>query len=408
MNGSVEGRGSSARERRKETRRTRARWVCLGAVLMIAAGSALLAKVEGQDRNFAGSVQGSYLYVHDGKNEHARQRSLDGFVTEMSVKVAVDFSDHISTNVKVCFGCHGFELGMAYVDLTVSDALRFRVGRFSPSFGEFQLRHDPANHRTVSKPLPYDMGRMVRLREWNLGVLPSPYVDNGIEVAGTHWFGTMLQVDYAAYAVGGLRGDNDALDVDFIQQRSGAFYYLDNNSRPAFGGRLSATVDLSDHDLTYTFGTSGMMGWYDPNHELSYVLGGVDLYARIKRVEVRAEYLLRRTEMSLGPDPASRFKYGPGTNGKYDRYALKDGFYVEAIVPVAPRFELVGRFDGLRRFGNVVATSAMRKESAVLRYTFGGDVSVGYGVRIKLYGEYYDFSDFDDEIAATVAVVSVL
>jgi len=44
----------------------------------------------------------------------------------------------------------------------------------------------------------------------------------------------------------------------------------------------------------------------------------------------------------------------------------------------------------------------------VLRYTFGGDVSLGYGVRIKAFAEYYDFSDFKDDIAATVAVVSVL
>jgi hypothetical protein len=391
-----------------KTARTRSTlWSCLAAVMTIATTAALLTPAAGQDRNFAGSVQASYLYVHD-RDFKARERSLDGFITEMSVKVAVDFSDHISTNVKVCFGCHGFEVGMAYIDLTIVDELRFRVGRFSPSFGDFQLRHDPANHRTVDKPLPYDMGRMVRLREWGLGVLPAPYVDNGVEVAGTHWFGTSFQFDYAAYAIGGLRGNNDGLDVDWIQQRSGALYYLDNNSRPAFGGRISATLDLADSDFTYTMGASGMAGWYDPNHELFYALGGVDFYARIKRFELRGEYLLRRTEMSLSDNPASRFKYGPRSNGSFDRYSLKDGFYVEAIVPVAPRFELVGRWDGLRRFGNVSTTSPLRKESAVLRYTVGGDVSVGYGVRIKLFGEFYDFSDFDDEFAATLAVVSVL
>lgn len=382
------------------------RLLCLGAVFAVAVLAALLPAAEGQDRNIAGSVQASYLYVHD--SDMARDRAFDGFITEMSVKLAVDFSDHISTNVKVCFSCHGFELAMAYVDLTVVDQLRFRVGRFNPSFGEFQLRHDPANHRTVDKPLPYDMGRMVRLREWNLGILPAPYVDNGIEVGGTHWVGTKLQLDYAAYAIGGLRGNADGVDVDWIQQRSGAFYYLDNNSRPSYGGRVSATLDLADQELLFTLGASGMAGTYDPNNELSYQLGGVDFYARFKRVELRAEYLLRRTEMYLGDDPGSRFKYGPGSDGKYDRYNVKDGFYVEAIVPVLPRFELIGRFDGLRRFGNVPVNSALRKESAVLRYTFGGDVSLGYGVRIKLSGEYYDFSDFDDEIAGTVAVVSVL
>jgi hypothetical protein len=380
----------------------------LAALALVALLAVVSPFAEGQDRNIAGSVQGSYMYLHDRAGQTARDRSLDGFITEMSLKIAVDFSDHISTNVKICFGCHGFEVGMAYVDLTIVDEARFRIGRFSPSFGDFQLRHDPANHRTVDKPLPYDMGRMARLREWNMGIVPAPYVDNGIEFGGTHWFGTQLQVDYAVYTVGGFRGDNDGQDIDWIQQRSGGAYYLDNNSRPAGGGRLSATLDLADADMTYTLGASGMYGTYDPNNELSYALGGVDAYARIKRVELRAEYLMRRTEFSLGDDPGARFKYGPGKNGKYDNYFLKDGFYVEAVVPVSQRIELVGRWDGLRRFGNVPVTSALRKESAVLRYTVGGAVSLGYGVRIKVFGEYYDFSDFKDEIAATVAVVSVL
>ncbi|MET0284126.1 MAG: hypothetical protein ABW352_06640 [Polyangiales bacterium] len=385
-----------------------ARFWALASLALVTLLAVVSPFAEGQDRNIAGSVQGSYMYLHDRDGQTARDRSLDGFITEMSLKIAVDFSDHISTNVKICFGCHGFEVGMAYVDLTIVDEARFRIGRFSPSFGDFQLRHDPANHRTVDKPLPYDMGRMARLREWNMGIVPAPYVDNGIEFGGTHWFGTQLQVDYAVYTVGGFRGDNDGQDIDWIQQRSGGAYYLDNNSRPAGGGRLSATLDLADADMTYTIGASGMYGTYDPNNTLSYALGGVDVYARINRVELRAEYLMRRTEFNLGDDPGARFKYGPGKNGKYDNFFLKDGFYVEAVVPVSQRIELVGRWDGLRRFGNVPVTSALRKESAVLRYTAGGAVSLGYGVRIKVFGEYYDFSDFKDEIAATVAVVSVL
>jgi hypothetical protein len=296
---------------------------------------------------------------------------------------------------------------MAYIDLSVSDELRFRVGRFTPAFGEFSLRHDPANHRTVDKPLPYDMGRMVRLREWNMGVLPSPYVDNGIEISGTHWFGLALQVDYAAYAVGGLRGDNEGLDVDFTQSRGSSFYVIDNNSRPTTGGRLAATLDVGT-EVSLTLGASGMYGFYDPDHKLVYMLGGVDFYARMGSFQLRGEYLVRRTEMSLGEDPETRFKYGPRKDGNFDRYAVKDGFYLEGLIPVLPRLELVARFDGLRRLGNVAVTSPLRKTSAVLRYTFGADVTIGHGVRLKLAGEYYDFSDFGNEIAATLGVVAVL
>src|SRR5688572_27408069 len=111
---------------------------------------------------------------------------------------------------------------MAFFDLRVADELNFRVGRFTPSFGEFPLRHDPANHRTSDKPLVYDMGRMLRLREWGMSVLPAPYVDHGLEINGTHWFGDDVQLDYAVYGVAGLKGPTDATDVDYIQSRSGA------------------------------------------------------------------------------------------------------------------------------------------------------------------------------------------
>jgi hypothetical protein len=376
----------------------------LVALVMVCA----LPQARGQERNFAGSVQGAYLYAKDMDGEPARQRALDGFTTEVSAKLAVDFGEHVSTAMKMCFGCHGFEVGMAFVDLTVVDELRFRVGRFSPSFGEFVIRHDPANHRTVDKPLPYDMGRMLRGSAWNYGVLPQPYVDNGVEMSGMHWFGYTFQLDYAAYVVGGLRGDNDGLDLDFIQMRSAAMYYVDNNSRPAGGGRISGTLDLPDHEFSFTVGASGMYGKYDPDHQLSYMIAGLDVYTRIQKLELRSEYLLRRTEMSLGDDPGARFKYGPDSNGKYDRYFLKDGFYVEALYPIVDGVEIVGRFDGLRRIGNVAVTSPLREKSMIFRYTLGTDITIGSGVRLKLGAEYYDFSDFTDEIAGTIGVVAVL
>ena len=46
-------------------------------------------------------------------------------------------------------------------------------------------------------------------RELNLGILPAPYVDQGIELNGTHWFGSYVQLDYAAHMVGGLRAGQE-------------------------------------------------------------------------------------------------------------------------------------------------------------------------------------------------------
>lgn len=380
------------------------------ASLLVAAGCALAALLgvvwprdaRSQEHNFAGSLQANYLYVPT--QNRGRDLSLDGMSTELSLKVAVDFTDNISANVKFCYSCHGVELGMAFVDVRMFDELNIRVGRFNPGFGDFGLRHDPANHRTSDKPLPYDMGRMLRLTEYNLGVLPSPYVDHGIEVNGTHWFGDTVQFDYAVHAVGGLRAGPNDQDVDFVLMRSS--YYIDNNSEPAIGGRLSLTLNLTD-DVFLSVGGSGMWGHLDPKRQHEYWIVGADLYLRIATFDLHAEYLARRTEFDVGENPDETFRFGPGQDGKYSNFHIKDGFYVEGNLPVSARLELVARFDGLRRLGNLTLNSPLRsKNSMVLRYTAGFNVILEGSVRLKFSGEYYDFNDFKDEVAVNAGVAA--
>jgi hypothetical protein len=350
-------------------------------------------------RNFAGSVQLDYMSVPT--EDIGRDTSLDGATVELSLKLTMDYGDHASSSVKVCVACHGLEVGMAFFDLRVADELNFRVGRFTPAFGEFPLRHDPANHRTSDKPLPYDMGRMLRFAAWNMSVLPAPWVDNGLEVNGTHFFGESVQVDYAAYAVGGPRASVDAVDFDYRQSRTSESYYIDNNSRPSFGAHLAWSV-IAD-DVMVMVGGSAMTGTYDPDNELDFFLGGVQAVARIRNVFLRAEYLARRTEMSLGPDPAMRFRYGPAMDGAFDPYFLKEGFYTELEAPVG-KFDLVARWDGLRRRGNVVRTSELRSDTGLLRYTLGATYQVRPALRLKLSAERYDFSDFEDETVVHVGI----
>jgi hypothetical protein len=349
-------------------------------------------------RNFAGSIQYDYLAIPTERT--GRNVALDGGTVEVSLKLAVDLTDHVSANVKMCFACHGPEVGMAYFDVRASDAFNVRVGRFTPAFGSFPLRHDPANHRTSDKPLPYDMGRMVRYTEWNEGILPAPWVDNGVELDGTVFFAAG-QLDYAAYAIGGPRGTADGNDFNYALSRS--TYYVDNNSQPSGGGRIALTLRATE-STTLALGTSAMAGTYDPAARLAFWMVGADVVLEISRVFVRAEYLARRTQIALGDDPAARFKYGPGADGRWDDHVLKDGFYVETEIPIG-RVDLIARWDGLRRWGNVTTTSPLRSKSEVLRYTLGCAVRVVAGVRIKASIEAYDFSDFQDEIAAHVGLV---
>jgi hypothetical protein len=297
-------------------------------------------------------------------------------------------------------------MAMAFFDLRVADELSFRVGRFTPQFGAFPVRNDVANHRTSDKPLPYDMGRMLRSSDFNMGILPTPWVDNGLELSGAHFFSEGVQLDYAIAAFGGPRAANDAADFDFKQSRSGEAYYVDNNSRPSVSGRIA--LNIVNGATTVTAGVSGMGGTYDPANKLKYEIGGADLQIEISRVFLRAEYLIRRTQMSLGTDPAARFKYGPGKNGKYDPYFLKSGWYAELEAPITDRIDLIGRWDGLRRQGNVLRTSDLRSDSALLRYTLATSIRIKGSTRVKLSGEIYDFSDFSDEVAIHLALAGAL
>ena len=373
----------------------------MGACLL---GVLAVGTSHGGERNFAGSAQLDYLSVPT--HADARDIVFDGFTTELSLKLAVDVTEHVAANVKTCYGCHGFEMGQAFMDLRVADELVVRVGRFTPAFGDFPVRHDPANHRTSDKPLPYDMGRMLRLREFGMSVLPAPYVDNGLELRGTLTLGEAAELDYAAYVIGGLRGGADATDVDFIQSRSGALYYVDNNSRPSAGGRLALALRLGDEG-SVKLGASGLYGSYDPDRELDYLVVGSDLVLRWASWTLRAEYLLRRTEMALGSDPATRFRYGPGPGGDYDDWFIKDGFYVETDFAASDSLELVARWDGMRRLGNVPVGSPLRSRSAMLRYTLGANWRLPRSMRVKLSGEAYDFSDFEDEVALHLGMVAV-
>src|SRR4051812_32981080 len=199
---------------------------------------------------------------------------------ELSLKMSIDFTSNASASVKVCFACHGFEAAAAFVDLRAADELTVRIGRLTPEFGSFPQRGDPANHRTNDKPLPYDMGRMLHNTEWNEGILPAPWVDNGVELLGTR-FVAGGRVDYAAYILSGPKAAALATDFDFIASRDPDHYYIDNNSQPVVGARLSGTADLDSEGHGITFGASVMTGHYDPDRSLAFVIAGADLVASL-------------------------------------------------------------------------------------------------------------------------------
>ena len=53
---------------------------------------------------------------------------------------------------------------------------------------------------------------------------------------------------------------------------------------------------------------------------------------------------------------------------------------------------------------NVQRTSDLRSESALLRYTAGLSVTLRESLRLKVSGELYDFSDYQDEIVGHLGI----
>jgi hypothetical protein len=232
------------------------------------------------------------------------------------------------------------------------------------------------------------MGRMLRLRDWNMGVLPSPFPDNGVELSGTHWFGERAQLDYAAYAVSGFKGDYSGTDLDFLQSRSGSYYYVDNNDVPSFGGRVALTIKLGERsDLT--LGASGMGGTFDPNRELWYAIFGADASLRLGRTTLRAEWLARR--QTFDPDGVPLRYVITDDNA----FFVKQGAYLELEQPLDSRVDLLLRADGMLRVGDVPITSPLDKESAVGRLTVGVAVLVERHFRVKASTELWEFTDPD-------------
>ena len=120
---------------------------------------------------------------------------------------------------------------------------------------------------------------------------------------------------------------------------------------------------------------------------------------------LRAEYLVRRTQMALGEDPLERFRYGPGPDGIFDDYFLKHGFYAELEAAGRPTSSWSARCDGLRRKGNVVGhqPAALRERPAPL-HRRAPPTACPAALRLKASGEVYDFSDFEDEIAVHLGI----
>ena len=335
--------------------------------------------------SFAGSAYVDYWWAN---SPSATKASMMGITPEAAVKMEVDVNESLSFSARACFSCHGVEIDRAHVDWTPTPAFNVQAGRIGVPFGEMSVRYDPTSHRSVSKPLIYYMGRMGYYGKsgFNLGVVPQPYVETGVVVYGQVWPSDTVQLWYAGYAVGGMRGDND---FDYIAMRTSL--YLDNNNEPAGGGRLMLTVSSPQPDSVFkdfSLGASGMYGHYDPLRKRAYTALGLDASLRLGPVTVRGEAAFIRIE--IDPDPTLyRFEL-------IDTYVDKGGFFVELEHPIGPRVISLYRFDLLARKGMPLPGSDPRlsADSRIYRGTLALQFLLSSTMYVKASYEYTAMNDF--------------
>ena len=225
------------------------------------------------------------------------------------------------------------------------------------------------------------MGRILRVKQWNLGVLPSPFPDTGIEINGTKWLSQAVQIDYAAYAVSGFKGAPQGLDLQFRDSRTP--FYVDNNARPTGGARVALTAKLGE-TADLTVGGSGMFGPWDPENKLTYAIFDGDVTLRLEKTTFRAEYLARRQQFSTVDPGQLKFAVAESSD-----YFMKHGAYAEIEQALSQDLDLIARFDLLHRSGNVAKDSELSEKTTMMRYTLGTAYVLERGLRLKPSTELY-------------------
>jgi len=339
---------------------------------LVAVLSVVAAPAAAFDAIFSGSAAVDYRLVSGNTAlQNPSPLGINGLTFEVAQKIVAEVGHGVSFSIKACGGCHGIEIDQGYGELRLKPFFNVRAGRLNVAFGEFSMRHDPANFSTPSKPLPYAMGDMLQYGRdgFNLGIVPAPWVENGVEIFGSLPVGP-LSLDYAVYVVRGLVGDND---IDFARSRN----YLDPNKTPGFGARVVLTGD------DWAVGGSFSAGTYDPRDLLWYAMAGVELYLRFGPVVIRGEALGRRTDL----DPTASYSYQVR-----DTWFLKAGWYGQVDWSPTDWLTVILRSDGLHRWGLPLPGSALEPSAGVLRQTVAVLARIHENFAVKLDYELWTFS----------------
>jgi hypothetical protein len=307
----------------------------------------------------------------------------EGIIGEFSMSARVTHRDSgLGLGVRACWGCHGIELEQAYLEWKPLPVFALKAGRMRVAAGSYNARHDFNTRRTISKPLTRTMGNMVRQDEFNLGVLPAPYVDNGLSFE----FGLETPVlgwTLEGMVMAGLKGPAAANDIDFVQSRQ----FADVNNEPALGARMGFELPMVSLNFSYLWGN------YDPEGRRSYNIVSADARLRLGAVTIDGEFAWRETEFS-----------NAGSAGG-EAHFQKFGWVVVVDWQVFGGLSLTGAVDALyvtniflSDFGPTPnpAVAITDDKNRILRMLGGVSYTTIGGLLFRVNAEFWEFSDFND------------
>ena len=332
----------------------------------------------------------------------------EGFFVDAWVGADWQPEGPLSGRAMACTSCHSndtsvngggfaFELVEASATLDLIQAVKktpsecgweakLKAGRFRVPFGAFAAMSHPGVYRTLTNPLMYNMGRRVfgttgLAAPPRQPVLPMPYADEGADVRVKIPLVYETSATFDIYAVNGLQQSGP--DLRFFQPSRS---YTDNNSLPAFGGRLRVG------NPCVQVGGSFMTGEAQPDGTTSgpvrYQLSGADLTAKFKDwLRVYLEYAIRTNTKKLSP-------FHPPDS----RRTMAYGLVAEAEVKLwdQPRLGLLGRYDTLA-FRDILQPSSPAGPE-IERITWGLNVALSGSSLLILNHERWILPNPDDEI----------
>ncbi len=302
-------------------------------------------------------------------------------------------SSSVSARVNACVTCHSegagggsrIELAEGFVRYDVlhrpdgseehgGKELSVDGGRFIVPFGAFAAKSHPAAFRTATRPLMYNMGQNVHRDDLGPPILPMPYADEGFRVtARAPIVCEELTATADAYVVNGLQGGSS---VNFFFSRD----YVDNNSQPAVGGRLTLGTKRVRGGVSIMSGQFSADGSFGPAADgLHYKIYGADLTARWEdRLRVHVEYAQRTSDL-LSIDVVEEDLQG----------LLLEG---ELKVWDRPRIALVVRYDEQSRSSPIAVPGSRipTGDFTVDRITWGINVALAGGSTLIINHEHWD------------------